>query len=175
MRSKKAVTVFLVLIVIVVFPTTPVIAAKGKYAIEIGNQMVSLSYIRPPSERVYWGGGLSVWFCGGGTANYTLFEGEPLEWWNYQKNYIKGSAWELYLRMGADISPSLLMELGVGYTQQQIVEMYKSTATGWYFGKERFESYGTFLGALSYHFRRYYVTIGYHSPYGMTAGVGWEW
>jgi len=146
----------------------------GRLFIEIGSQSLFISFtdFRGKLSKFKGGLGIAAWFTGESIPEYIPTEGEPYDWWIYQGEYKKGNAWELFLRGESVLTKRIMLDYGIGYAVQDIVNLYKSTATGWYFGYEDSEGSVCFLLGTTIRISdKLDLSIGYHSPRGITGGL----
>ncbi|MBE0479043.1 hypothetical protein IBX65_08020 [Candidatus Aerophobetes bacterium] len=175
---KKA-TLLLLIIPLVTFmlmsTAVPVYCADAMWGLEVGGAAVSFSYMRPSKvPKIYHGGGLSLWFVGENPPEYIPFENEPFDWWEYRKKYNKETGFGLHVKGGYQLTNNIIGEGGVGYTQIKVVDIWWSTATGWYWGKEKYKGYLSYMVSLNYKLDpKRYLSISYHYPFGLMGGIKW--
>jgi len=170
---------FLYITLILVFFSSPVIA---KYAtIEAGPKVLSASFLGGPllGGQLYgtltYGIGFSLWFNRESHPDYIEFDDEPFDWWEYKGDYVASNSFEIYLRSTYPVSEIILLDLGVGAVAIEKVQIWYSTATGWYWGYKYGETQFSYLATINIGKKGRYVCLGYHAPYGFTLGVKWRY
>lgn len=170
---------FLLVLVVLQFPFENTLLAKDGYSIPLGlgtdgnfNVEFGLGYVERTRGKYWWLEGILAF---SNTAesypDYAEFSGSPYSWWEYRDKRKISPEWELLIRIGLP-SKEWNVELGLGMAFQKYVELYRSTATGLYFGRVEMETYFSYSGGIAYRiYRGAHLYLNLHNRRGVVFGV----
>lgn len=166
------------------------ILSKGEgFGFTIGGKGFSLEMIigslekNPGTGLLYSNAGLGtdIRFTNEVNFDVTEFTDEPYEWWIYKGRYKYKNEVGVYFSMDIATSSTMKetfawgMRLMVGLSMQEYGDLYRSTATGWYWIKSYpvfFLTYGIGVTFINFsHNGSLGLTFFYHNRRGICAGI----